>query len=150
MKNAYCYVVSQLRGDEAKHINLAVQHAKFLLEWQRNKGFNQIELPKTSHIEYPLILNDSDLDDRELGLQAGLDFIEWCERVHVFIKNNIVSSGMMAEISWAKTLDKPIVYWLYSEGEQIYSLVEGVAIDDGLVQSFSSVKESIKLRKQNN
>lgn len=148
MKNVYCYVASQLRGDEAKHINLAIQHARFLLEWQRSKGFNQIELPKTSHVEYPLILNDSDFDDRELGLQAGLDFIEWCERVHVFIKNNIVSSGMMAEISWAKTLDKPIVYWLYSEEEWIYSLVEGVVIDEGLVQSVGSVKESIKLRKK--
>ena len=64
-------------------------------------------MPIASHLLYPQMLNDSDPQERELGMDFGLALLACCDEVWVFGKP---SPGMEREITEAKRLNKPIQY----------------------------------------
>ena len=66
-------------------------------------------IPLAPHLHYPQFLNDSDRDERELGLFAALVLLGKCDELWVFGKT--ISDGMSREIAKAKRRDMPIRYF---------------------------------------
>ena len=62
-------------------------------------------MPIAAHLMYPLILNDNDPAQRELGMLFGLSLLSVCDEVWVF---GPVSTGMEQEIREAKKLRIPV------------------------------------------
>ena len=66
-------------------------------------------VPFAPHLLYPQVLDESDPDDRELGIRMGLIWLSKCSELWVF--GRYVSKGMLREISQAKKLEIPIRYF---------------------------------------
>lgn len=99
------YVASKYAGDIATNTEAAIGYCRKVIE----QGF----MPVASHLLYPQILNDSDTQERELGLAFGLALLALCDAVWVF---GDVSAGVSKEIETAKRLGKPLRYF---EGETL-------------------------------
>ena len=103
------YIASKYAGDIAKNTAAAIQYARFAIESKR--------IPVVSHLLYPQILDDSDPEQRELGLLFGQALLALCEEVWVF--GTDYSPGMQAEIHEARRLKKQIRF--FTEGlEEIH------------------------------
>lgn len=94
------YVVSRYAGDVDANVEAAVAYCRQAI----NEGY----MPVASHLMYPGILNDSDKDERELGMMFGLALLAMCDEVWVF---GAISEGMAREIEEAKRLKKRIKYF---------------------------------------
>lgn len=96
------YVASRYAGDVDVNTKAAVGYCRLVVK----KG----HMPVASHLLYPGtgILNDSDPQERELGLMFGLALLGMCDEVWVF---GPVSPGMAQEIEEAKRQKKPIRYF---------------------------------------
>jgi hypothetical protein len=64
--------------------------------------------PFASHAFYTLFLDDSDPQEREMGRQAGLTWLECADEAWVFTKKGI-SGGMKEEIELAELLGIAVV-----------------------------------------
>ncbi len=95
------YIVSKYAGDIEKNTAAAVQYARFAIDKKR--------IPVASHLLYPLILDDANPQQRELGLLFGQALLALCEEVWVFGTEH--SSGMQAEIHEARRLKKRIRFY---------------------------------------
>ena len=82
------YIASKYAGDIVKNTAAAIQYARFAIESKR--------IPVVSHLLYPQILDDSDPEQRELGLLFGQAPLALCAEVWVF--GTDYSPGMQAEI----------------------------------------------------
>ena len=97
------YVVSPYAGDINLHIKEAVALCKRVI--------SERKIPIASHLLYPQMLDDSDPEQRELGLLYGLTLLEICDEVIVLSDSpDDISPGMAGEIHEAKRLGKPIRY----------------------------------------
>lgn len=95
------YIVSKYAGDVEHNTAAAISYARFAIEKKR--------LPVVSHLLYPQILDDSDPEQRELGLLFGQALLAMCEEVWVFGTEH--STGMQAEIHEARKLNKRIRFY---------------------------------------
>ena len=103
------YIVSKYAGDIEKNTAAAIGYAQYAIQQSR--------IPVVSHLLYPQILDDSDPEQRELGLLFGQALLTICEEVWVFGTEH--STGMQAEIHEARRLNKRIRF--YNEGlEEIH------------------------------
>ena len=67
------------------------------------------EAPFASHLLYPQVLNDDELDQRNRGITLNYTFIEKCDYVVVY-EDKGISHGMLLAIDHAQRLGKMIVY----------------------------------------
>lgn len=95
------YIVSKYAGNVEQNTAAAISYARFAIEKKR--------LPVVSHLLYPQILDDSDPEQRELGLLFGQALLAICEEVWVFGTEH--STGMQAEIHEARKLNKRIRFY---------------------------------------
>ena len=103
------YIVSKYAGDIENSTAAAIGYAQYAIQQNR--------IPVVSHLLYPQILDDSDPEQRELGLLFGQALLAICEEVWVFGTEH--STGMQAEIHEARRLNKRIRF--YNEGlEEIH------------------------------
>ena len=103
------YIVSKYAGDIEKNTAAAIGYAQYAIQQSR--------IPVVSHLLYPQILDDSDPEQRELGLLFGQALLTICEEVWVFGTEH--STGMQAEIHEARRLNKRIRF--YNKGlEEIH------------------------------
>ena len=65
-------------------------------------------MPIASHLLYPQMLDDSDVEEREMGLMFGLALLRMCDEVWVFGE---ISRGMAEEIKEAKERKKTLRYF---------------------------------------
>jgi hypothetical protein len=65
--------------------------------------------PIASHLLYPQILNDSDAEERKLGLKLGLALLALSDEVWCFGME--ISAGMKQELIEAQRLGKRIRYF---------------------------------------
>ena len=98
------YVCSPLRGNIRKNLKAAAGYCKQVVE----KGFT----PYCPHLFYSAFLDDTHTEDREAGIQMGLDFIR--ERMdtrtdELWVFGPKVSEGMVGEILTAQKVDIPII-----------------------------------------
>ena len=99
------YIASKYAGDVDTNVKNAVSYCRRVIE--------EGHMPIAAHLLYPQILNDSDTQERELGLAFGLALLALCDAVWVF---GDVSAGVSKEIETAKRLGKPLRYF---EGETL-------------------------------
>lgn len=99
------YVVSPLAAPTNAGIKQNIARAQRLCYLaMAEKGVSAF----ASHAFYPLFLNDADAEERELGLQAGLDWLEAAEEIWVWSRAGI-TGGMKEELELAKKFAIPVV-----------------------------------------
>ena len=97
------YICSPYAGDIETNVENAKKYSRFAVE----KGC----IPITPHLLYPQILDDTNSDERELGLFFGCVLMDKCKEIWVFGDN--ISSGMNAEIVRAKKKNYPLRYFTH-------------------------------------
>lgn len=105
------YIRSRYRGKDKVEIEKHIQYAKDLTRKALLHGHCAV----TPHLYITECLNDSDPDERMLGLDAALELLAKCDAVIVGQRFGI-SEGMQAEIDRAKILNIPVFYRDVEEG----------------------------------
>ncbi len=91
------YICAPLGGDTESNI----EQAKGYTEYALKCGM----APVVPHF-YALCLDDNDPKQREIGRNAGLALLWFCDELWVF--GNEITEGMTAEIEFCKNLNIPI------------------------------------------
>ncbi|MDD4688533.1 MAG: hypothetical protein PHE51_02150 [Eubacteriales bacterium] len=94
------YVASKYAGDINSNVANAIRYCQYVIEKKC--------MPVASHLTYPVMLNDADPHEREMGLMFGLALLAICDEVWCFGE---ISQGMELEINEAKRLGKKICYF---------------------------------------
>lgn len=92
------YVISKYAGNTKKNVKAAIEYCRYVI----SKG----KMPIASHLLYPQILDDSNPQDRELGLKFGLSLLADCEEAWCFGEE--ISQGMAAELRECERLKIPV------------------------------------------
>ena len=87
------YICAPLGGDIEGNVQKAVRYATFALK----SGV----VPIVPHF-YALCLNDNIPKERELGLQAGMSLLWFCDEMWVF--GDIITQGMQEEIRFCSNM----------------------------------------------
>ncbi len=95
------YICSPFAGDIECNINNARRYCAFAVR--------QGTIPIAPHLLFPQFLDDSDPEDRKLGLLFGKILLDRCEEVWTF--GGRVTTGMAAELERAKRRGIPIKYY---------------------------------------
>lgn len=110
------FVCSPYSGDVESNVAMA---KRFVLEEALCGNF-----PYAPHLYLPLVLDDSKLEERSLGINVGIAFLEVCDAVHVYMLNGRISDGMRQEIKKAKELGKEIRYFYASKLERTREILD--------------------------
>ncbi|HCC60019.1 MAG: DUF4406 domain-containing protein [Candidatus Staskawiczbacteria bacterium RIFOXYC1_FULL_37_43] len=94
------YICSPLSGNIEENIEKAKEHCRDV----SLKGF----LPIASHIYFTQFLDDNNSEERDIGMEMGLELLKLCDEVWVF--GDKISEGMKKEIQFAKKLNIEIKY----------------------------------------
>lgn len=86
------YICSPYAGAIETNVAAARRYSRFAVE----KGY----IPIAPHLLFPQFLNDSDPNERELGLFFGNAIMSKCSEIWVF--GSTISNGMAAEIKRAR------------------------------------------------
>lgn len=86
------YICSPYAGEIENNVKAAQRYSRFAV----NSGY----IPLAPHLLFPQFLNDTDPNERELGLFFGNALMSKCSEVWVF--GDRISSGMEAEIKRAR------------------------------------------------
>ena len=86
------YICSPYAGDIKTNVKNARRYSRFAVK----KGY----LPITPHLLFPQFLDDTNLDEREIGIHMELVLISKCVEVWVFGER--ISEGMQREIKRAR------------------------------------------------
>lgn len=93
------YVCSPLSGNIERNIKKAKEYCREV----SLKGF----LPVASHIYFTQFLDDNNLEERNMGMDMGLELLKLCDEVWIF--GDRISEGMKKEIEFAKELNIKII-----------------------------------------
>ena len=93
------YICSPYRGDTKKNAAAAIEYCRYAID----KGV----IPIAPHIYMTQFLNDDIPEQRELGLQIGLEALADCSEVWVF--GDYISEGMKQEIVTALEAGQKVV-----------------------------------------
>jgi hypothetical protein len=86
------YICSPYAGDIEKNVKAARNYCRFAVD----KGY----IPVAPHLLFPQFLDDTDPQERELGLFFGNALMSKCSEVWVF--GSVISPGMQVEIKRAR------------------------------------------------
>jgi hypothetical protein len=95
------FLCSPYAGDTKRNTQNAVRYLKFAAD----RG----AIPFAPHLLYPLVLDERDPAQRELGLFFGMVWLCKCDELWAF--GDYISTGMKAEIDKAKRRGMPIRYF---------------------------------------
>ena len=95
------FICSPFAGDIQRNIESARRYSRFAIV----RGC----IPIAPHLLFPQFLDDSDPEERKLGLFFGNVLMSKCAEVWVF--GNYISSGMRSEINLAKQKNYCIRYF---------------------------------------
>lgn len=95
------YICSPFAGDIQRNIESARRYSRFAIVMGC--------IPIAPHLLFPQFLDDSDPEERKLGLFFGNVLMSKCAEVWVF--GNYISSGMRSEINLAKQKNYCIRYF---------------------------------------
>lgn len=99
--NKLIFVSSPLRGDVDKNIKKACKYCN----WVMHKG----HIPYAPHLFFTRFLDDLKKDDRDAGLQAGLEMLKRCDEVWLFADDpSNLSRGMLLEKELAEKCAIPV------------------------------------------
>ena len=95
------YIASPFAGDTEYNTSRARGYCRFAL----GRGC----IPLAPHLHYPQFMDDSDRDERELGLFFAIVLLGKCDELWVFGER--ISNGMSREIAKAKKRGIPVRYF---------------------------------------
>ncbi|CUH96377.1 hypothetical protein P22_2467 [Propionispora sp. 2/2-37] len=95
------YICSPFAGETEYNISRARGYCRFAI----SKGC----IPLAPHLLFPQFMDESDRQQRELGLFFALVLLGKCNEVWVF--GSRISDGMSREIAEARKRGLPIRYW---------------------------------------
>jgi len=101
MKKPLIYVCSPLAGDFTNNIERAARYCRFVS--------CQNAIPIAPHLYFTRFLDDDISEERDLGVDMGLDVLGICDEVWVF--GSKISTGMKREILLAKQLSKSVLFF---------------------------------------
>lgn len=93
------YICSPYNASTSSGVKKRKEYARELVKWAIEHGYT----PICPHLYITEVLNDKDIQERELGRQIGLDLLSVCSVIVIGAKYGI-SEGMLAEIKEAKRL----------------------------------------------
>jgi len=105
------YIASPFAGDVENNIKKARAYCKYTAVC----GY----VPIAPHLLFPQFLDDNSLQEREKGIEMGLELLKHCEEVWVF--GSVVTDGMKKEIDMATKLGMPITYRDWGENQCIFT-----------------------------
>lgn len=88
--------------------------ARFACRYAVSRG----DMPLAPHLYFPQFLSDSDADEREAGIQFGLELLTECDELWVIGQR--VSEGMRREIRTAQELGLPITQFTFYKASVKY------------------------------
>ncbi len=100
------YICSPFAGDVDTNIEAARRYSRFAV----GNGY----IPIAAHLLFPQFLNDSNAQERQLGLFFGNVLMSKCSELWVF--GDYISAGMEDEINFAKRKNYTIRYFTESAG----------------------------------
>ena len=113
------YICSPCRGDYEKNIIKAQEYCQEALR----DGL----LPIAPHVYFTQFVDDTNPEDRKLGLRCGLQLLRYCQLIRVY--GCRVSSGMFGEIQLAGVLEIEIeVYGPPEFTEHVMAIYHGATI----------------------
>ena len=89
------YICSPCRGDYEKNIIKAQEYCR--------EAMNDGLLPLAPHVYFTQFVDDTNPEERKLGLRCGLQLLRYCQLIRVY--GCEVSAGMYDEIQLAGVLD---------------------------------------------
>lgn len=92
------YICSPYSGDVQANTALAQNICRTALECKR--------IPFAPHLLFPQFMNDCDPAERELAMFMNRIVLSKCDELWLYTPH--VSTGMRAEVCWAKALGTPI------------------------------------------
>jgi hypothetical protein len=92
------FVCSPYRGDMKINAIKAREYCRYVI----GEGYT----PIAPHLLYPQFLDDSKPDERDQGIQAGLEILKRCDEIWIFGQR--ITPGMMTEIEAAGKLKLPV------------------------------------------
>jgi len=95
------FICSPYAGDVSANSEKARRYLRFAID----RG----TIPFAPHLLYPQVLNDSDPEERALGLFFGLVWLGRCHELWVF--GSVCSQGMAEKISYATRRGLPIRFF---------------------------------------
>lgn len=122
----YVYICSPYRGD----VDYNIAKAQFYCQFATGQGV----MPIAPHIYFTQFLDDDEPDERRLGLDMGLDMLNFCVELWAF--GNRISEGMKAEIEAAERLGISVLF--YSDRCEKRTKFE-VIKNNAIVQGQSSI-----------
>lgn len=101
------YGARNITDDEkrAQQVNINVRYARACLHDSLERG----ECPFASHLLYTQVLNDNDSVERQMGMDAGLAWMEMADFIAVYTDRG-VSNGMKYGIEQASLFGKRIEF----------------------------------------
>lgn len=102
MKNIY--IASAYRGDVEYNVQMAKQYCAYAV----SMGV----IPICPHIYFTNFLDDNNKNERQLGLNMGLQLLRICSEIWVFGE---ITEGMQQEIKEAEKLGIPVAYKDWSD-----------------------------------
>ncbi|MBP2028867.1 hypothetical protein J2Z35_002705 [Acetoanaerobium pronyense] len=100
-KRKVVFICSPYAGDIDLNTGRARRYGRFAI--------TKKTVPFIPHLLYPQLLDENDLDERNLGISMGIRMLGLCHELWVF--GDKISSGMAIEIKKAKSLKIPIRYF---------------------------------------
>ena len=121
------YICSPCRGDYEKNIIKAQEYCR--------EAMNDGLLPIAPHVYFTQFVDDSNPEERKLGLRCGLQLLRYCQLIRVY--GCEVSAGMYDEIQLAGVLD--IEIQVFGPPEFIENVLE--------IYNYAAVTQRRPLRK---
>jgi len=103
------YICSPYRGDIEKNKRNARRYCLLALK--------QGHFPIAPHLIFTEFLDDDVPEEREMGLQLGLEMLDLCNEVWVFGRQ--ISEGMQQEILYAKTKPYKLIRYFSTDCQEI-------------------------------
>ena len=108
-KSKKVFICSPLRGDFENNRRIAECMCRFatLLGYE----------PRAPHVYFTRFLSDDNEEEREKGIQYGLDWLKECSEIWVIMPNSELTEGMTTEIAHAKKLGIEIKHFDFGENK---------------------------------
>ena len=97
----FVYICSPYRGDVERNCRKAEGYCLF--------ASTQGVVPLAPHLHNTRFLDDTILEQRELGLRLGLALLQGCDEFWVF--GSRITDGMAGEVEAAEKLGVPVKYF---------------------------------------
>ncbi|HCA29901.1 MAG TPA: DUF4406 domain-containing protein [Ruminococcaceae bacterium] len=100
------FVCSAFRGDTDDNIRKTKEYCRWIV---KECG----AIPIAPHLLFPQFLNDNNEEERQLGINMGLELLVDCNELYYF--GDRVTQGMATEINKAQEMHIPVHYILENE-----------------------------------